>query len=330
MSDEARRLYARIARQEPVGDGDKAVLEELAAWDLVAVDPAAPGTPVVLDPQQAARHRVDAGLQALAEAAEALARVPRMAAELSGEFERSKWWSGPASEFLAEVSLVNARIGQALGSAEVELLTAQPGGSRTREQVAAALEQDGGALARGVRIRSLYRDVVRDDVVTREYASVMSGRGAEFRTQIGPFPRMVIIDRREAFISEPLVEDAAPHAARHVRDRAMVAFIVEVFEEVWRRSEQWEGEGRPADGGGLGAGAPLRTTALQREILLDLENGVMQQATAARLGISLRRLTAEVQYLKSVWGAPSLPALAARWVRSPDRRLVDDVARTGP
>ncbi|MFJ9799879.1 hypothetical protein [Streptomyces sp. NPDC101145] len=329
LSEPARRLYGRIARQQPLHPQDTGPLEELAAWNLVSVDPSGTHPPVVLDPHEVARHRIEHGLKALETAAHQLAQAPRIADELAAEYGRSVWWSGPGSEFLADVNLVNARIGQALATARDELLTAQPGGPRTREQVTAALERDGGALERGVRIRSLYRDVVRDDTVTRGYATAMSARGAQFRTQIGPFQRMVVIDRREAFISEPLVEDAAPHAARHVKDRAMVAFIAEVFEEVWRRSEEWSGEGRPGDGGGLGAGAPLRTTALQREILLDLENGVMQQVTAARLGISLRRLTSEVSYLKEMWGAPSLPALAAKWVRSPDRRLVDDAARPG-
>jgi hypothetical protein len=334
LSPEARRLYGRIARGDEVDvDAESGTLEELVAWRLVAVQTDRPGghqgAPVVLDPAEAVRRHRDEGLALLAEAARNLADAPQVADELLPEFERSKWWSGPGSEFLAAPATVNARIAAAVSGARFELLTAQPGGGRTREQIDAALERDGGALARGIQLRTLYRDTVRDDVITRSYAAQMSGRGAQLRTHIGPFQRMVVIDRSQAFISDYAVNGADAHAARHVKDRGVVAFIVEVFEDVWRRSEPWQGEGRPSDDGGDGGGAPLRTTQLQREILLDAELGVLQGVTAARLGISARRLSTEVSYLREAWGAPTLAALVAKWVRSPDRALVDEDRRAG-
>jgi hypothetical protein len=328
LSREARELYGRIARGDEVDvDAEAGVLEELVAWRLVAVQTDRPGgsqgVPVVLDPAEAVRRHRDEGLAQLVAAARDLVDAPRVADELLPEFERSKWWSGPGSEFLAEPGLVNARIAAAVAGARCELLTAQPGGGRTREQINAALERDGGALARGIHLRTLYRDTVRDDVNTRAYAAQMSARGAHLRTQVGPFPKMVIVDRLQAFISDYTVQGAGQYAARHVRDRGVVAFIVEVYEEVWRRSEPWQGEGRPSDGGGEGAGAPLRTTALQREILLDAELGVLQEVTAHRLGISPRRLSTEIAYLREAWNAPTLAALVAIWVRSPDRAMID-------
>jgi hypothetical protein len=216
--------------------------------------------------------------------------------------------------------MVNARIAHALSGAASELMTAQPGGPRTLAQVTTAEQRDGDALQRGVQIRCLYRDTVRDDEVTGGYVAMMTRRGAQFRTQIGPFQRCVIIDRREAFINDHLVPGAAPHAARHVKDRGVVAFIAESFDNTWRLSDAWEGTPRrPGDVSGA------RTTALQREILLDTENGVQQKTTARRLGISLRKLTEEVRHLKEdVFEAPTLAAMTARWVRSADRRLIQD------
>jgi hypothetical protein len=50
-----------------------------------------------------------------------------------------------------------------------------------------------------------------------------------------------------------------------------------------------------------------------------------QQATADRLGISLRTLAVEVAALKDLYDASSLPELVYKWALSPDR-LVDDSA----
>ncbi|MEU1099296.1 hypothetical protein ABZ389_39630, partial [Streptomyces sp. NPDC005877] len=310
LSQEALDLYVRISQQEPVGPGEGPALTELIDWRLVAVDPQKPNVPVVLDPNEALRRRREAGLRRLAAEADALAAAAEATDELAIHFNRSKWWSGPGSEFLAEPELVNARIANALNGAASELLTAQPGGPRTAEQVAIATERDGAALERGVKIRCLYRDTVRDDEVTGGFVAGMSSRGAQFRTRIGPFQRCVIIDRREAFIDDYLIPGAPPHAARHVKDRGVIAFICEAFEHTWRVSDVWEGTPRrPGDVSGA------RTTALQREILLDTENGVPQKITARRLGISLRRLTTEVKHLREdVFQVPTLAAMTARWV----------------
>jgi hypothetical protein len=332
-SKAAVELYKRIARGEPTHPDDAGALEELVAWGLVAVSTDQPGgqsgVPVILDPMPAARRRRDEALDLWVRAAQDLRDIPLFAEELAVEFERSKWWRGPGSEFLPDPETVNARIEAALRGARSELLTAQPGGPRTEEQMHKARALTGGLVERGVTIRSLYRDTVRDDATTRRYARDLTGWGVQFRTLIGPFQRCVIIDRAQAFISDYAVAGAQPHSARHVKDRGVVGFIAEVFEQEWRRAEPWVGEGRPSDDGGEGGGAPLRTTQLQREILLDAEHGVLQGATAARLGISPRRLSQEVSYLREAWGAPTLAALVAKWVRSPDRALVDEDRRAG-
>jgi hypothetical protein len=332
-SKAAVELYKRIARGEDTAPGDEAALEELVAWGLVAVSTDGPGgktgTPVILDPMPAARRRRDEALDLWVRAAQDLRDIPLVAEELAVEFERSKWWRGPGSEFLPEPEMVNARIEAALQGARCELLTAQPGGPRTEEQMAKARELTQGLLDRGVTIRSLYRDTVRDDPTTSRYAQDMTARGMQFRTLVGPFQRCVIIDRAQAFISDYAIPGAAPHSARHVKDRGVVGFMVEVFDQEWRRAEPWGGEARPSGARGEGASASLRTTQLQREILLDAEHGVLQGVTAARLGISPRRLSAEIALLRRAWDAPTLPALVAKWVRSPDRALVDEDRRAG-
>ncbi|MFI6055364.1 hypothetical protein ACIBCO_35415 [Streptomyces violascens] len=323
LSPEAVDVYGRVTRHEHIDpERDARALAELAEWGLVTTDPRLPHLPIALDPQEAGRRRLDDELRRMAAKAALAARIPQVTDELSLHFERAKWRSGRGSEFLGEAELVDARIEQAVGQARAELLTAQPCGPRTEDRLAAVEERDRAALARGVHIRSLYLDTGRDDAVTRAYVSAMTGRGAQFRTQVTQFQRCVVIDRRQAFISDHVVNSAPGHASWHVRDRAVVAFIAEVFEECWRRADPWNGD--PHSGAPRSAGSGgTRTTLLQREILRDMARGIEQRLTAQRLGIGLRSLSKEVQTLRELFGASTLQELTYQWALS-DERLIDD------
>jgi hypothetical protein len=323
LSECARDAYGRITRHEALTDQDTAAVDELRAWGLVTADPDLPDIPVALDPQEAGRRRLESELRGLAERASHLAGIPEASDGLALHFERAKWRSGRGSEFLSEPGVVNARIGDALGSAREELLTAQPGGPRNRELLQIAVDRDSKALERGVSVRTLYLDSVRDDAVTREWATTMTGLGANFRTLVRPFQRCVIVDRKQAFISDYVVKDAPAHAAWHVMDRAMVAWIAEGFEESWRRAEVWHGQARAAENGPAGT----RTTRVQREILRDMAGGVEQRVTAERVGMSLRKLTYEIGQLRTLWGVSTLAELTYRWALSPDRLVDDEVAQ---
>ncbi|MFG2723067.1 hypothetical protein ACGFW5_32925 [Streptomyces sp. NPDC048416] len=323
LSPEAVDVYGRVTRHEHVDpQRDARALAELTAWGLVSTDPQLPHLVIALDPQEAGRRRLDDELRRMAANAALMARIPQVTDELGLHFERAKWRSGRGSEFLGEPELVEARIEQAVGRARAELLTAQPCGPRTRERLTAVEERDGAALTRGVHIRSLYLDTCRDDAVTRGYVTAMTGRGAQFRTQVTQFQRCVIIDRRQAFISDHVVNSAPGHASWHVRDRAVVAFIAEVFEECWRRADPWNGDPYVGAAGPAGARG-TRTTLLQREILRDMARGIEQRLTAQRLGIGLRSLSKEVHTLRELFGASTLQELTYQWALS-DERLIDD------
>ncbi|MFB9392327.1 hypothetical protein ACFPM3_19355 [Streptomyces coeruleoprunus] len=317
----ARNLYARITRGEPVGPADAAALRDLVAWRLVIVDPDRPDRPIALDPQEAGRRRLDDELRDMAARAARIAAIPDLSDELSLHFERAKWRSGSSSEFLAGPEQVAARIGEAVGQAETEVLTAQPAGPRGRELQGDAMARDCGALARGVTLRTLYGDGARDDAAAREWATVMAARGMQFRTLVSPFQRCVVVDRRQAFIADHVVDSSPAQTAWHVMDRALVAFIAEGFEDAWRRADIWHGDPRraaPADGAGL--------TRRQREILIDTAAGVDQRITARRLNIGLRTLTKELGVLRARWGVSTLAALAYQWALSPERRQMADEA----
>ncbi|WP_228975887.1 hypothetical protein [Streptomyces sp. DH12] len=325
LSGAARELYARITRGEPVGPQDADALAELVGWRLVTVDADRPGPPIALDPQEAARRRLDEELRDMAARAARIAAVPGVGDELGLHFERAKWRSGSGSEFLAGREQVSARIGEAVDRAESEVLTALPAGPACPDLLDDDTARASRALARGVRMRTLFGDGVRDDAAARAWASVMSGRGNRFRTLLAPFQRCVVVDRRQAFVSDHVVGGDPEQTAWHVMDRAFVAFVAEGFEDAWRRADIWHGDPRravPDDGTG-------RLTDRQREILIDTAAGVDQRITARRLNIGLRTLTKELGLLRARWGATTLAALAYQWALSPERLRTADAGGAG-
>lgn len=295
---------------------DWTALQELRAWQLVTSDPDRPDVPVTLDPKEAGRRRLDAELRELHARMAGVAEIQDTTDELQVHFERAKWRPGAGCEFLAEPEQVNARIRIAVSRASCELLTAQPGGPRSQKLLDIARERDTKALERGVTVRTLYRDNVRDDRVTRSWATTMTQKGAQFRTLASPFERCIIVDRKQAFISD-YVPGAPQHCAWHVQDRAMVLFIAAAFEDGWRRADPWIGDPRTMDA------SEARTTVLQREILRDTAAGIDQPATAKRLGISPRTVSTEIGKLREMWGVATLAQLTYQWALSPER-LIDD------
>lgn len=347
LSAAAIRVYGLIAAGEDVPASCGPEVAELVAWGVVGYDPSRPSAPVALDPHEAARRRMAKELAETEARVHRLKTLPEVSDVLAVHFERGKWQAGGGTEFIDDPATVNARLEDVVGSAREQILAAQPGGPRDRGLLERSVERDAAALQRGVQMRTLYRDTVRQHPVTGEYARIMTGHGADYRTLVGHFERCIVVDGRTAFISDHVVEGAPEHAAWLVTDRAMVAFITAVFEGQWRRADPWHGDIRPRTSASAACAASataamgallegsvdtvsaaavgVRTTPRQREILRDTAAGIEQRITARRIGISPRKLTDEITALKALFGASSLPQLTFQWALSPDR-LVDDSA----
>jgi DNA-binding CsgD family transcriptional regulator/sugar-specific transcriptional regulator TrmB len=304
---------------------------ELVDAGYVRVDPEHGNRPVALNPEDVARRRLETELREAAARVARLSALPALTDQLAVQYERVRWRSSSGSEYIDDPAVVNARLEDVVGSAEREILAAQPGGPRTRENVDGAVARDSAALDRGIALRTLYRATVRDHPMTSEYARMMAnrtgGRSAEYRTLVAPFERAIIVDRRVAFLSNHLVQGAPEHAAWLVTDRAMVAYIAVEFDAKWRRADPWHGEVRgrgvtidPAPGPNR-----IYTTRRQREIMRDMVDGKDQRATAGRLGISVRTVSDEINALKDLFDAQSREQLCFKWAFSPDR-MVDDSA----
>lgn len=316
-----------IAEGEHVPDVNTVQVNKLAAWGFVTFHPDQPDKPVALEPEEASRRQVRAMVEEAEQRVAHLKALPDLTEQLSDLYQRGQWRAGGGSEFISDAVVVNARLDDVIAGAQWEILAAQPGGPRTRELLERSLTRDTGALERGIALKTLYRDTVRDHAVTAEGARIMSARGAAYRTLVAPGERCIVVDRKIAVISNHVVEGAPAHAAWLVTDRAMVAFIAVVFDEAWNRASPWHGELRTRGTADVdtvsGPAAGVRTNPLQRAVLRHMADGIQQHVTAARLGISLRKLTDEIAKLKVQWGVQTLPELTYRWALSPDR-LVDD------
>ncbi|MFE0207041.1 hypothetical protein [Streptomyces sp. NPDC058985] len=319
----AKRVYAQIVAGECPDEATRGPeLDVLARMGLIVQET---GRWVALEPRAAMARHYERELAEFAARVQELSARTQVEDELTGLFERGTAGVG-GSVFLPDGAAANACIQDVVADARSEILAAHPFGPRSRELMLIAVRRDSEALKRGVRMRTLYRDTVRDHEVTREWASTMSAQGGQYRTLHAPFQRIIIVDRRHAFISDLVTPDAAEHAAWHVTDRAVVACMAQVYEDIWHGALPWAGEPRESEA----VPEPVmegvvRTTRFQREILRDQAAGRPQKATAARLGIGLRTLTRHIDELKDMFGAGSVQELTYRFALSPDHRVDDSV-----
>mgnify|MGYP001611045627 CR=1 FL=1 len=277
---------------------------------------------VALDPSVVARRRMEREFAAAAERVALLSELPAVSDELSGMYQRAQLTGGGSAQYIDDVTAVNARLDHVIAGAEFEILSAQPGGPRTRVQLERSVSRDQQALERGVSMLTLYRDSVRTSTAMADHIRRMSGHGGEYRTLVAPYERCIVVDRQHAFISAHTVEGAPPHAAWHVTDPAALGFILAVFGDALMRATVWRGESRTDTTASGGPG--VRTTPLQRAILRDMVAGIEQRITAGRLGISLRKLTDEIGEMKDRFGAVSLTQLAYKFALSADHAVDDD------
>lgn len=336
LSSGAFRLFGAYARQDWV-QAENITAEypdaygELDAFGLIHEDPDRPGKPVVRNPRQALENVLFSQIEEARRRVAFMSALPGLVDQLAGQYTATSSRSGRASEYLGDQATVNARIQDVVAGAKREILAAQPGGPRDKTVLAMAVDRDASALERGVSMRTIYRDTVRDHPVTAEYARTMATHAtvstAQYRTLPGAFERMIIVDREQAFISDHIT-GGPEHGAWHVTDRAVIAILARLYDTTWMYAQPWTGELRARGSAAVDtvSGATgVRTSKRDREILRYLSAGVSQPAIARRIGVSKRKLEERIAALKGLWGVSTLNELIYQWALSPDH-LVNDSA----
>lgn len=330
LSTEAQQLYKAIAGQnwelvDTLQTDHPNARTELLAWRLITDEQ----RPLALDPQPAFRAMVSRQLAAAVRHIDLVATMPELSRGLIRDYRQAQLTAGGSSIYLADPDTVNARIQEVVGEARREILAAQPAGPRKRAVLDQALPRDAAALDRGVEMRTIYLDSVRDHPVTAEYARTLSARAegrrpAKYATLVGDFERMIIVDRETAFVTNHIVV-GAEHSAWMVTDPAVVAVLGKIFDAKWRRAQPWTGELRARTGAvdTVSCAGGVRTDRRQRAILRLLCAGKSQEATARKMDVSRRKLQEEISVMKARWGVSTLNELIFQYALSPDR-LIDD------
>ena len=178
-----------------------------------------------------------------------------------------------------------------VSEAEQELLTAQPQATRNAKVVEEATTRDVAALQRGLKMRTLYQHSARRHPATHDYVAKVTAHGAEVRTLDEFFNRMIVVDRRVALIPAP--DDLA--TAVVVREPALVAYLVDVFERAFAR-------GRPFTSSEESVVKAIASEQRAMTIRMLIE-GHSDAVSAKRLGVSPRTYAGYVADLKEEYEA---------------------------
>ncbi|MFJ4922479.1 helix-turn-helix transcriptional regulator [Streptomyces sp. NPDC088725] len=199
-----------------------------------------------------------------------------------------------AINVLEGLSLINSTLDQATAECTEELLTVQPGSGRRPDTLEGALRRVDPLLDRGVKMRTLYQHTARHHPSTLAYVERVSPYGVEVRTLEEIIERLIIVDRKVAFV--PARDDR--QVALELRHEGLVSYLVGVFEQFWLHGVPWDHQLSYApelDG----------ITSVQRSIAKLLIEGIVDEAIARRLGMNVRTCRAHIAKLATALGSGS-------------------------
>ncbi|GAA1446416.1 helix-turn-helix domain-containing protein [Nocardiopsis tropica] len=233
-------------------------------------------------------------------------RIRLAAAQLSADFTSSSLsGQGESVERLSCIDDIRERIALLVRDVSTEVMTLAPGGAQSRPSMEAARPQDQSLLERGVRMRTLYLDSVRNSPGTVSYAKWLTSLGGEVRTAPSVPVRLMIMDRRAALV--PIDENDSAAGAVLLKDGGTVTALCALFEAVWENAVPLLKTGtRERDERGL--------TPQGAEVLRLLGQGLTDEAVAKRLGVSPRTARRMAADLLELLGARSRFQAGARAV----------------
>ncbi|MFF9050907.1 LuxR C-terminal-related transcriptional regulator [Streptomyces erythrochromogenes] len=209
--------------------------------------------------------------------------------------------TGTGIRAISGADAISATLSSVVQSCEEELLTAQPGGGRPAALLEKALASDVAALERGIRQRTIYQHTVRSHGPTLAYVEQISVAGAEVRTLDEVFDRLIVCDRKIAFVPDPGEERR--QLALVIEHPGMIRYLVGIFDKSWERAaplRHTPTEHRP----------PLLTDETRRAVLHLMVNGYTDETIAGRLGMSARTVATHVRKASEQLGSRSRAQLA--------------------
>lgn len=189
---------------------------------------------------------------------------------------------------------VQGKVEELVQQTSREFLAFVPGGAQPAEGLETSKAMDQAMIDRGVAMRSIYLDSLRNDSLTAERAHWLVRLGAGLRT-VPVLPlRLLIADRTVAIV--PVDPDNSVRGAVRIAEPGVIAALVALFEQLWKSALPF-GESAASD--------PGKPTRQEQELLNLLAQGTTDEVAARRLGVSLRTVRRMVAGLMGQLGAHS-------------------------
>ncbi|MFE9401819.1 LuxR C-terminal-related transcriptional regulator [Streptomyces sp. NPDC006530] len=224
----------------------------------------------------------------LARRQEELARGKAAAAQLASDFaELLPNTEVDGAERLVGLDAIQSRLETLANGIARECLAILPGGAQSMDSREASRPLDERALLRGVEMRTIYQDSVRNDPATLAYARWLTELGGQVRT--GPLlpQRLLVFDRTTALI--PIDPLNSRLGALCTSSPGIVAPLVTLFEQTWETAVPLGADRSRADGEALTPG--------ERELLKLLASGMTDETAGKQLGVSLRTVRRQMSAL---------------------------------
>ncbi|MFJ9622286.1 helix-turn-helix domain-containing protein [Streptomyces sp. NPDC101181] len=278
-------------------DGVRAIARRLdlseeavrAAWDRLAelslLQPSATGSaqpPRAVSPELGldyllARRQAEFALQR-----QRITAARTAASQLISEYAGRRPAEGPVGvEHLDDVAQIRTRLALLTERVRQEVLVFAPGGAQTPANMAASRPLNEKLLGRGVTMRTIYLESVRNCAASAAHADWLTAMGGEVRT-VAELPlRMTLVDRSTAVV--PLDSRDSSRGAMVITaaepGTGMLTALLTLFETVWEAARPLGEKPRREDG------------ALDRQeaaALRLLAEGHTDEGIAKRLGVSHR------------------------------------------
>ncbi|GAA1192028.1 DNA-binding CsgD family transcriptional regulator [Kitasatospora gansuensis] len=213
--------------------------------------------------------------------------------------------SHPGVEQLVGIDQIRDRLARIGRELREEVMTFAPEGAQKPEHIESARPLNQDLLDRGVRMRTIYLDSVRNSPHTVEYVNWLTERGGQVRTVPTLPTRMIIADRSTAVI--PVSSDDTAAGAVVLTGQGTITVLCALFESVWAGAQPL-GEGS--------APSELGLSAQESAIIRLLAEGHTDDAIAKRLGVSPRTARRLATDLMERLGARSRFEAGVRAVQS--------------
>ncbi|AGL13772.1 helix-turn-helix transcriptional regulator [Actinoplanes sp. N902-109] len=180
-------------------------------------------------------------------------------------------------ERVVGLAAVRERISELAAGCTEEVWTFNPDGAQSEQNRSSSRPLNEKTLERGVRMRAIYLDSVRNDPATVEHLQWLTDQGAEVRTTLTLPIRMIIVDRATAVV--PIDDRASNQGAIVITGRGMVAGLVALFVSTWKSAQPLSSR-RSRE--------PGQPNAQERAALRLWAQGATDASVARTLGISER------------------------------------------